>query len=81
MEQMQQDGTLQACALKRLKFCTPADQAAAKRETAALHAVRGLPHLAQLLHAGSYQDPVTMQCNWALIMRYSSVCWCPASNA
>ena len=67
---MLEDGTLQACALKRLGFATPAEQAAAKRETAALHAVHGAPHLAQLLHAGCYQDPATKQCTWTLIMRY-----------
>lgn len=80
LEQMLQDGTLQACALKRLNFSTPAQQAAAKRETAALHAVRGAPHLPQLLHAGCYQDLVAKQCNWALITRYESVFCCPTSN-
>lgn len=69
MEQLIEDGTLQACALKRLRYTTAGQQAAAHRETAALSALCGVVHIAQLVFADCYREPITKEWSWALIMR------------
>ena len=71
MEQVVEDGTLQACALKRLRYTTPGQRAAAHQETAALGALLGVAHIAQLVHADCYREPDTKQWSWALIMKYA----------
>ncbi|KAL3136943.1 Dual specificity protein kinase clk2 [Trebouxia sp. C0010 RCD-2024] len=70
MEQLIEDGTLQACALKRLRYTTAGQQAAAHRETAALSALCGVVHIAQLVFADCYREPITKEWSWALIMRF-----------
>ena len=69
MEQVMEDGAMQACALKRLSYVTRKDQLLAQHETAALQAVQGAPHLAQLVHAAVYEEPVTRHISWALVMK------------
>lgn len=74
---MLENGTMQACALKRLRFSTEKEQAMAKSETAALQAVSGVAHVAQLVYAGPYPQPVPHHRSWALVMRCTlySVYW------
>ena len=69
IEHMLEDGTMQACALKRLRFSTEKEQAMAKGEMAALQAVQGVAHIAQLVYAGPYPQPAPNCCSWGLVMR------------